>query len=205
MSFDITYKDFNSYYKDAIIYQLPQEIGVIVDELKEIKADDRLKGDLVEVGVFQGAMAHIMNEVLPGRSLYLFDTFSGFPDALDESDPKHYEPGHCATDESQVTRLLGGKKEVTIVKGIFPETGGIIKDKKFAFAHIDVDIYSSTKDALEFLYPRMEPGGTIIVHDYPAHTGVKKAADEFLAFLDEKPKSEVFGIRQLKIKKPWTK
>ena len=65
-------------------------------------------------------------------------------------------------------------------KGIFPETAKKIKNKRFAFVHIDVDIYQSTKDALEFFYPRVNIGGSIIVHDYPAHRGVQEACDEFM-------------------------
>jgi hypothetical protein len=41
-----------------------------------------------------------------------------------------------------------------------------------------VDLYKTTLDALEFFYPRMNPGGVIMSHDY-IRCGVKKAFDEF--------------------------
>ena len=110
--------------------------------------------------------------------MYLFDTFEGFADELHESDPSHYAVGHCATPESFVQEAFKDDKKALIVKGKFPDTAKGIEDKKFIFVHIDVDIYTPTKKALEFFYPRMVIGGTIIVHDYPAHSGVKLAIDE---------------------------
>ena len=46
--------------------------------------------------------------------------------------------------------------------------------------HIDVDIYESTRDTLKFLYPRVNSGGSIVIHDYPVHRGVKKAVDDYM-------------------------
>lgn len=54
--------------------------------------------------------------------------------------------------------------------------------KKFCFVHLDVDLYKSTKDCLEFFYPRMVRGGIILTHDYNyVFKGVKKAYNEFFA------------------------
>ena len=61
---------------------------------------------------------------------------------------------------------------------MFPGTSDPIKDKTFSLAHIDVDLYQSTVDCLNFFYPRMQAGGVIISHD--AHLGgVNKAFEEF--------------------------
>ena len=57
-------------------------------------------------------------------------------------------------------------------------------DKKFSFVHLDVDIYTSTLEALKFFYPRINRGGAILSHDYPGAVGVKKAFDEFF---EDKP------------------
>ncbi len=63
--------------------------------------------------------------------------------------------------------------------GVFPSTAGAVRGKQFAFVHIDVDIYESTRDCLEFYYPRISQCGVILSHDYPSSTGVKRAFDEF--------------------------
>lgn len=167
------------FYKNVIIYQSPDEQDFFRKELKKVRAK-KLEGDVIEVGVFQGGSAGITREELPGIPMYLFDTFTGFADELHESDPRNYAVGHCATDESFVTELMKDEKDVCIIKGVFPKSGNIIKDKKFQFATIDVDIYNPTLNSLNFIYPRMVSGGTIYVHDYPAHPGVKLAVDEWL-------------------------
>ena len=63
-------------------------------------------------------------------------------------------------------------------KGLFQDTCGQVKDIKFSLVHLDVDLYKSTKDCLEFFYSRMEKGGIIFSHDYST-LGVKQAFDEF--------------------------
>ena len=141
----------------------------------------KVEGDLAEVGVYQGGTAKIIREMIPDKPLYLFDTFCGLPDTLIPEDIKHKQyVGGCATDESFVTDLLKDYSNVKIVKGIFPQTSDIIKDKRFSFCHLDTDIYKSTLDGLEFFFPRMNKNGIILIHDYPHHPGVMKAADEFL-------------------------
>ena len=164
------------FYKNVIIYQSPDEQCSFRKELKKIK---KLDGDVIEVGVFQGGTAGIIREELPNVPLYLFDTFEGFTEEMHKDDPA-YKQGECCADISFVKELMKDEKDVYIVKGTFPFTSSIVKDKKFCFAHIDVDIYTPTLKSLEFIYPRMVKGGTIIVHDYPAHPGVKTAVDEWL-------------------------
>lgn len=50
------------------------------------------------------------------------------------------------------------------------------------FMHLDVDIYESTRCALEFLDHRLVKGGVVVVDDYGFVTcpGVKRAVDEFV-------------------------
>ena len=66
-----------------------------------------------------------------------------------------------------------------VTKGIFPESADIIKELKFSFVHLDVDLYKSTIDCLRYFFPRLVNGGIILIHDF--HTdGIKKAINEFL-------------------------
>jgi predicted O-methyltransferase YrrM len=44
---------------------------------------------------------------------------------------------------------------------------------------LDGDWYDSTRDALEALYPRLSPGGFVIVDDYGLPTGCARAVDEY--------------------------
>ena len=56
---------------------------------------------------------------------------------------------------------------------------------RFSLVHLDADLYSSTLAGLEFFYPRMVPGGIIIVHDYSTLPGVAQALTDFLAQREE--------------------
>ena len=71
-------------------------------------------------------------------------------------------------------------------------------DKRFCFAYIDCDLYQGTKEALEFLLPRMNKEGIIFIDDYFSKNwgGVKKAT---LELLKEKE------IREFKNKAYWIK
>jgi O-methyltransferase len=163
-----------------MIYQTDKEIEVLRDECllvnKMVESGD-LEGDIAEVGVFEGGSAWIIREAIPGPKMHLYDTFTGLPDRMVEGvDPSHYYVGHMSMNKDAI--LAVGKIPFSVIhQGIFPETA---EEGRFCFVHIDVDIYQSTKDALEFFYPRTNIGGSIIVHDYPAHPGVLKAVDEFM-------------------------
>ncbi len=161
-------------YKDLTIYQVPEEIENIRNLVRQTKD---VIGDIAEVGVFEGATALVIREE-SDKELWLFDTFEGFPNTLDDSDSKSYFVGDCKASDEMIRELLKDDKKAHIVKGIFPETGDVIKDKEFSFVHIDVDIYKSMKESLEFFIPKMNKGGVILIHDYPVHRGVKKAVDE---------------------------
>ena len=47
--------------------------------------------------------------------------------------------------------------------------------------HLDVDLYRPTHAGLELFYPLVSKGGFIVVHDYNAWPGARKATDDFLA------------------------
>ncbi len=161
-------------YKGVEIYQVPEEIEQLRTLVRET---ENIPGVIAEIGTYQGASALIMREETE-KPIYTFDTFEGFPDTLHESDPTKYFVGDCLASLDIAQELLKDKN-IKITKGIFPKSGTILKDKKFSFVHIDVDIYQSMKDSLEFFLPKMSPGGIILLHDYPAHSGVRKAVDEF--------------------------
>ncbi len=66
-------------------------------------------------------------------------------------------------------------------KGYFPETGEPVKDKRFSFVHLDVDLHESTLQALQFFYPRMTPGRHhCLGHDYAGVSGVQERIRRFL-------------------------
>lgn len=138
-------------------------------------------GDFAEVGVYKGATAKaICEQKSPERNLHLFDTFAGLPD-VDEVDREMFDDAMYDASLEHVERKLAPYTNVQLHKGLFPaETSHAVEDARFAFVHLDVDLYRSTKEALAFFYPRLATGGVLISHDYHA-SGVRQAFDEFTA------------------------
>lgn len=156
----------------------------------------KIDGAAAEVGVFQGASARIVLEALPDKTLHLFDTFAGMPDAQDGLDKGQYE------GPLESVREYLNSPRVRFHKGYFPrDTGHEVADERFAFVHLDIDYYDGTLGALEFFWPRMNRGGVLITHDYgyPMLPGPAKAFAEFFKNRPE-PVIELGGIQALVVK-----
>lgn len=137
------------------------------------------EGDFAEVGVYEGSSAKVICAAKGIKRLHLFDTFEGLPEV--RSIDKLYKKGDYSCSELKVRNYLEGENNITFYKGLFPqETGESVGLTEFSFVHLDVDIYQSTLDSLEFFYPRLTQGGIILSHDYAQSEGVKKAFTEFL-------------------------
>jgi len=145
--------------------------------------EDGISGEMVELGVYKGNSAKIMHHLSPHRRLFLFDTFSGFPERHTRGHGEPTEAGHYACDVHPVREFLGDHPNLHYCPGIFPDTAAMVPEQSaFALVHLDCDLYLPTKAALEFFYPRLVPGGFLILHDYASGSwpGVTRAADEFL-------------------------
>ena len=158
-------------------------------QLKRIE-EQRVQGSMVELGVYKGHTAKLIHHMCPERKLYLFDSFSGFPKQVIREDFDGNERPQTVkfdnTTKEEVIKYVGGNQNVEVREGIFPETATGIEDETFAFVHLDADLYQSTLDGLNFFYPRLSPGGCIIVHDYNHNwEGVTKAVDEFSETIPE--------------------
>lgn len=147
-------------------------------------AQNVIEGDYAEVGVFKGASAKTICEVKGDKNFYLFDTFEGLPE-VSNLDLK-YSKKMFFGEYNYVKNKLSNYNHVYIYKGLFPQSATPIKNRKFAFVHLDVDLYQSTLNCLDFFYKRMQKGGIILTHDYARAEGVKKAFDEFLLDKPEK-------------------
>jgi O-methyltransferase len=139
--------------------------------------------DLWECGVWKGHSAKFLAEIarLAGSRLHLFDTFEGMPQTDPEKD-FHRKGNFADTSLDGVKAFLSEYGASAIFHpGFIPDTFAGLESAQIAFVNIDVDIYKSVKDSLEFVYPRMLPGGTILFDDYGWHScpGAREAVDEF--------------------------
>lgn len=162
------------------------------------KSRSRLEGSMVEVGVYKGDSAKMICEAKRDKKLYLFDTFEGIPYADKEKDILFRKNEYKSTI-NYVKNYLRKYPNVFIYEGIFPESSKPIEKESFCFVHLDVDVYKSTLDSLNFFYPRMVKEGIILSHDYSQAEGVKIAIS---TFFDDKPESiiELTGSQCMIIK-----
>jgi len=152
-----------------------------------IRQCSNLEGDFSECGVDRGGSAKLIAEILKGgRQLHLFDTFSGMPEPDPEHD-WHLRGDFSTTSLDEVMDFVGRDDNIRYHPGVIPHSFAWLGALSFSFVHLDLDLYRSTLDALNFFYPRMVRGGIIVLDDYarPTTQGVKDAVNEFLAIKPE--------------------
>ncbi|MDB4949148.1 MAG: hypothetical protein JWM27_1797 [Gemmatimonadetes bacterium] len=161
-----------------------------------------IAGAVVECGVWRGGSAMLCAlALLEGgdteRDLYLYDTFEGMAKP-DERDVSHEgevaletwsrspaeDGGWCYSPIDEVRRNLLGtgypEARLHFVKGKVEDTLPGTIPAGVALLRLDTDWYASTRHELEHLYPRLAPGGVLIVDDYGFWEGARQATDEFL-------------------------
>jgi len=154
-----------------------------------------LVGDFAECGVYKGGTAFLIGRILKdetseGKKLHLFDSFAGMPESANADNSHHKKGDYHDTSVEGVKDFLKGYQFVEYHPGLIPRTFEPVKNKKFAFVHIDVDIYQSIKDCCEFFYERMTKGGIMIFDDYGFQgyeLAAKKAVDDFFIGKSEIP------------------
>ncbi len=174
----------------------------LVNAVKYISAQ-KIGGDIVECGVWRGGsmmIAALKLLALEGgqRSLFLYDTYEGMPPPTGfdkrfdgvtaqhqlDSTPKG-EGTWCYAGLDDVRQNLWStgypKEKLHFVQGKVEETiPGVVPDR-IALLRLDTDWYESTVHELEHLYPRLQPGGILILDDYGHWQGARKAVDEYFA------------------------
>ena len=142
-------------------------------------------GSIAELGVFRGETSKLISSCLPDRTIYLFDTFEGHPD---DDVNVQIEKGYCPDDDEmikdtsvqRVLDIMPDKTKCVVKKGYFPDSlEGL--EESFALVSIDCDHYKPTLEGLRYFYPRLSPGGYIIIHDYGNRfgDGIRQALVEF--------------------------
>lgn len=154
----------------------------------------QVPGDLAELGVYKGSTARLIHHYVPERTLHLFDTFSGFDerDVGRERQKTGLAADQKAFSDTSIELVLRNvqrlNNNIEVHPGFFPQSvPGPLKEKKFAFVHLDADLYDPIMAGLEFFYPRSAQGGIIVVHDYNSWPGARRAVDLFFQDKPEVP------------------
>ncbi|MCQ4637053.1 class I SAM-dependent methyltransferase [Anaerovorax odorimutans] len=133
--------------------------------------EQNIPGSIAELGVYKGDTACVLNQRFPERRLYLFDTFQGF-DSRDIATEMELGCSKAAagdfsdTSAEAVLSRMPHPDRVVIRKGYFPKTSAGLKEERYALVSLDADLYAPLSAGLEYFYPRLNPGGMILLHDY---------------------------------------
>lgn len=160
-------------------------------------AEDIIKnnvpGDFIETGVWRGGSVIFMKAILKAyginnRVVWVADSFEGLPSPDSKKYPEDAgSPLHTCEILSvsldkvkhhfELYDLLDG--QVRFLRGWFKDTLPKAPVEKLALMRLDGDMYESTMDALVSLYPKLSPGGYVIVDDYNCIPGCRKAVDDY--------------------------
>ncbi|MES1221759.1 MAG: TylF/MycF/NovP-related O-methyltransferase [Bacteroidota bacterium] len=182
-------KDWPLYADSMIGYKRMSNVqNCVIDVI-----NSNIPGDLIETGVWRGGTVIFMRAILKAfnvtdRIVWAADSFDGLP----EPNPNKYqadkEDRHYTFDELKISLdivkknfqkydLLDG--QVKFLKGWFSDTLPTAPINKLAVLRLDGDMYESTMDGLENLYPKLSVGGYLIIDDWGSVKGCQLAVNDY--------------------------
>ena len=189
--------------------QTPESIATLARAIHYIIAND-IPGDFVECGVYKGASIVCIIRTLQAigvtdRRIWLYDTFEGFPkpepiDVFYKQTPeddwsvKTWERLKRKNDsggsdwcygpldevKAYIARTGYPQENLRYVKGLVEETIPAMMPERISLLRLDTDFHRSTQHELKHLYQVLSSGGILIVDDYGAYAGARKATDEYI-------------------------
>ncbi|MEM7534568.1 MAG: TylF/MycF/NovP-related O-methyltransferase [Chloroflexota bacterium] len=156
---------------------------------------ENVPGDFIEAGVWRGGgsifMAAILNAYqISDRKIFVADSFQGLPPPDAETYPADKGDKHSKYNKILSVSLEEVQRNfekydllhdnIVFVPGWFKDTLPTLKDNRFAVIRLDGDMYGSTIESLDNLYPLLSVGGYCIIDDY-ALDGCRKAVDDYRA------------------------
>lgn len=154
---------------------------------------NRIPGDFIEAGVWRGGASIFMRAILKAygitdRCVWAADSFEGLP----LPNPQRYPADKGALwhtwnalavslDEVKTNFSRYGllDEQVRFLKGWFSETLPSTRNQRWAVIRLDGDMYESTIDVLENLYPNLSVGGYVIIDDYESIAACRQAVLDY--------------------------
>jgi O-methyltransferase len=181
----------------------PDKIYALIQAVRYV-ARHQIPGDVVECGVWRGGSMQAVARTLvsagdTSRGLHLFDTYEGMPPPTDRDVRRSDERAAdelLATESPEESKVWAvatledvqdgfsqvpyPAERVHFVKGKVEDTIPGHAPERISILRLDTDWYESTRHELEHLYPRLAPGGVLLLDDYGYWEGAREAVDEFL-------------------------
>jgi len=155
--------------------RLEQLRQAIVDVLQR-----QVNGDLIETGVWRGGATIFMRAVLKAygdteRVVWVADSFAGLPLPDMERYPQDagssfHQQSHMKVPLKQVKSNFAKydllDRQVRFLPGWFRDTLPTAAIERLSLIRLDADMYESTMQSLVYLYPKLSPGGYVVIDDY---------------------------------------
>lgn len=172
-------------------------ISKILAHYELYKKSLQIPGAIVECGLFKGVSFirfSIFRELFENpysKKIIGFDIFGEFPETSYESDKQFRtnfieSAGKESISKEQLIELLRNKgtdNNIELIEGdivdTVPEYCKKHPELKISLLNLDTDIYEPAVTILEYLYPKIVPGGILILDDYGVFPGETKAVDDY--------------------------
>ena len=156
---------------------------------------DGVEGDFIETGVWRGGSVIFMRGNLKAwgdttRKVWVADSFEGLPAPNTKDFPTdagmiwHEQTGLAVGEQivrANFERYGLLDDQVVFLKGWFKDTLPTAPIEKISLMRLDGDLYESTIQALEALYPKLQPGGFCIIDDWMLVDQAQKACHDYRA------------------------
>ena len=149
-------------------------------------------GDVIEAGVWRGGASIFMRGIIKalgsGKKVYVADSFASLPAPNAKDFPQDADMNlhtfqqlsiHMEQVKLNFDRYGLLDNQVCFVPGLFKDTLHLLNDRKWCLVRLDGDMYESTTQSLEALYPQLEVGGYLIQDDYFNIPQAQEATDTY--------------------------
>ena len=168
------------------LYEIAYDVG-----------DRRVAGDVVECGVRNGGSAGAISLGLPGRAVWLYDSFEGLPAPGPRDGPEAAGwAGRCGGSADRVAEAMAiaSASDVAVRAGWFDETfAAEPAPTAIALLHVDADWYDSVRQTLDRFYGSVNDGGAVVLGDFGHWEGCREAFYDFTRANGLRPLLERFG------------
>ncbi len=180
----------------------------LFDLIQFIDKTKHVPGDVVEYGSLHGGSGAVIAEAVKffgEKPVWLFDTFDGIPDSKYGLD-YHWNGSFSDNSYSQVRDAFSDMKNVTVVKGNICDTYKLVTNDLISFGYLASDTLESGELLMNYMWPKLSPGGIIAVCDYgsfPNAIPLTVYIDEFIQTIRDEAfifRADKFGIYIMKNK-----
>lgn len=172
------------------------QLALVATEVVVV-AQRGIRGDIVELGCYRGAMALWLRAQLDrlglaDRRIHVFDSFQGMPAPGRHDEASGLREGEfaCGVEEVVAAHRAWGLRLPVIHPGWFADTLPSQLPAAVAFAHVDCVFYEPMLTSLTYCVPALAAGAPLVIEGYggadpvnrevPQSSGVRRACEDFL-------------------------